>query len=1835
MALQHDEQGFLTGRRLERGEIVERLDDLIGEVRALRRDLVGAGGSGGAGAPITPPSRREVDPAPIVRSDLAWSPAAESPAFDSAPRVAEPRRLTPDRDARGRFVARETRIIERHERVQREAHGPTAREQRQDQPLTPVSRERDARGRFTRDTDERAASEQGAPDIGLSGAVRDLGARISSLADATSDGMERGDPMVQGFNEVAQPLKPLARGFGKILSSVGDRRERRERVTWYRRFFTLFRDQHREDVIEDRRQRRLLENINRRRPDEGGGLGKWLPLLLAPLVALGSMLGGLGGTIAGSLASGAARLIGPVVAGVLSAVGLKKLAERLTGRSPVAGGGSGRRSGGPGPRSGPAPDGPDCARGGRGGWRRALRSARGLPGIGALLGLGFMASDVYASETDETATREEKDVNTGRAVGGGLGAGGGALAGGIAGAAIGSVVPVIGTTIGGIVGALAGAYFGGSAGEPIGEKVGGWVSELRGSDLVATIGEKWQYAVDFTTALSERAGADLSALWAQTSTALQEQFSTVGSALTSGWEATRAALESSWLTVSDAWSSASDWMQARWESVASASEAIWSGISERFAGASEWAREQFSGIKSAFDGVAEWAKGAWGSVKDTAQGAAEQAAALAESAKVATVEAASTANAWVAEQTGVDVAAQATAAADATARAVEQAGAAVESAWGSVTGWFSGAKEEADQKQSERVESRSPSAESVQRADEIQGASAAQGAAEQATAQSATFQPSVERAIASATEQTGVSPEYLRVTAQAGSGGNPNAVTQSGAVGLYPFTEQSGRAYGLVGAGVDQRRDPAASALAAAQLSLDNRQAMAASFLSSGLGVPSDLDVWMAHQRGAAAWTQERRAAAGGDPAATQTLASADESFTRAASEVGLSVNAREIVTIDEAALAADLGVGGVLRETATASTAVGAQSDVATLTQAMESSALAMPQASPQIQAPSLADHVEQAGQAAAVEEAATAALQEIERAGDEATSAWERLKERLGGWLGIDTGAAASAGAAGSGVAVPGAPAGTAGAATGFASGSAPGMGLITTTSIGHGEKALLERIAHGEGTSDVKARARGFESGYDVSYGFGKYSPKGGKKLSEMTLGEVKQYQEQMLANQRGNKLRSTAVGKYQFIRKTLNATQQKLGLSDDTIFSPEVQDQMGMELLKTRGYDQWRAGKKSDRTFQKSLAQEWASVADPNTGRSYYGQHVGTTDAEIKQAMAAAKSGSAAAAPGPAINDEALKADLSASGLLRQTASANAAAGAQSDVRTLAQATEASALALQQATGAPLPGQATQSVVRAINQGATRDKAITPELEARVHEAVRAVYGDGARADLYSGGQDKEGPGARRTGSTRHDDGKAGDFRFYDAEGKQITGDALGKIGQYWLAKGYGGVGMEMRGGGVHLDEHVGRARFWNYDNPKAKGRYTEGQKRAVERGLAGELPELKMDPAVAALPGAQVAAPSAAVARAPESQPSAPASTPEAAPAKPTLTTARRDEMRSQLAAMRQRAEAQLQREDLDPEIRGKYEDLLVQVGEKEQQVEQAAVSDGPGPASAATSPGPSPSPAPVAGAPAPSPAPESQPSAPASGEAPAVAPLDPASGLFASFMSRIPGTSESWKSAAAGSAAPTAPTSPSATDRAPLDPVTALLQPLEGAAGGLLSGLPAGLGAPIGAGIQPLLGAVAGGLSGPLGRLKDLGGMMGGIAGGGSPSGALSALGAHAAGGLPGGLAGLAASAGGLAQAPAAIGASVGQIGIGAVGQLAGLVSQSTGSPASAMPRALPAVVPPRSSEPAEAPPEAQVPLSIGGGSSSGSLSTPDISRDVSDRRIAHIVTGAYSSGGL
>lgn len=156
----------------------------------------------------------------------------------------------------------------------------------------------------------------------------------------------------------------------------------------------------------------------------------------------------------------------------------------------------------------------------------------------------------------------------------------------------------------------------------------------------------------------------------------------------------------------------------------------------------------------------------------------------------------------------------------------------------------------------------------------------------------------------------------------------------------------------------------------------------------------------------------------------------------------------------------------------------------------------------------------------------------------------------------------------------------------------------------------------------------------------------------------------------------------------------------------------------------------------------------------------------------------------------------------------------------------------------------------ATVKMDNQLATRNRPITGNLMQKLASAAGAVYGHGTQVVVYSGGQDRKGHGSRRVGNTiRHDDygqgGRAADCYVY-VNGQKQSGVALARLGQYWLASGYGAVGLEMKAGGIHLDEWTtpppGGGMYWTY-------RYSDGKswgrtvKSMLAAGAAGRMPEV--------------------------------------------------------------------------------------------------------------------------------------------------------------------------------------------------------------------------------------------------------------------------------------------------------------------------------------------------------------------------------------------------------
>jgi hypothetical protein len=163
----------------------------------------------------------------------------------------------------------------------------------------------------------------------------------------------------------------------------------------------------------------------------------------------------------------------------------------------------------------------------------------------------------------------------------------------------------------------------------------------------------------------------------------------------------------------------------------------------------------------------------------------------------------------------------------------------------------------------------------------------------------------------------------------------------------------------------------------------------------------------------------------------------------------------------------------------------------------------------------------------------------------------------------------------------------------------------------------RVLLDTIAAGE-VDEAKAKASGFSSAYDTPYGYGQFG-KPPKPLTQMTLGEIKAFQRQTVNNQQGRSLRSSAMGRYQFMPKTLPDIQKSTGLTDADVFGPAVQEQMALDRLKKRGLDKYLAGHLRPEDFQDNLASEWASIGMAKSGKSAHNQPVGTPAEKARRAI----------------------------------------------------------------------------------------------------------------------------------------------------------------------------------------------------------------------------------------------------------------------------------------------------------------------------------------------------------------------------------------------------------------------------------------------------------------------------------------------------------------------------------------------------------------------------------------------------------------------------------------
>lgn len=97
-----------------------------------------------------------------------------------------------------------------------------------------------------------------------------------------------------------------------------------------------------------------------------------------------------------------------------------------------------------------------------------------------------------------------------------------------------------------------------------------------------------------------------------------------------------------------------------------------------------------------------------------------------------------------------------------------------------------------------------------------------------------------------------------------------------------------------------------------------------------------------------------------------------------------------------------------------------------------------------------------------------------------------------------------------------------------------------------------------------------------------------------LSQLTLGEIYQRQQRP-----GN----DAAGLIQIVPGTLKGMMKNYGYSPDTKFTPQVQTEMALILMKEKGLDKWLRNEISDGQMADRLASVWAGLKT-SKGRGHY-------------------------------------------------------------------------------------------------------------------------------------------------------------------------------------------------------------------------------------------------------------------------------------------------------------------------------------------------------------------------------------------------------------------------------------------------------------------------------------------------------------------------------------------------------------------------------------------------------------------------------------------------------
>lgn len=186
--------------------------------------------------------------------------------------------------------------------------------------------------------------------------------------------------------------------------------------------------------------------------------------------------------------------------------------------------------------------------------------------------------------------------------------------------------------------------------------------------------------------------------------------------------------------------------------------------------------------------------------------------------------------------------------------------------------------------------------------------------------------------------------------------------------------------------------------------------------------------------------------------------------------------------------------------------------------------------------------------------------------------------------------------------------------------------------TSQASGGTNPLLELLNKGEtgGKSGAAAYSTPF-SGMRI---------KAPKPLTQMTIGEIKQWQKANINEQKSRGIpadrRSSAAGRYQIIYTSMGGYQAGAGLSDNDLFSQENQDKMAMAMMRNGKYglDAVKAGRATPQQFLDNiLAPQWASVQN-SRGQGQHNakgfNHASITPAQSYKAIQEYLNGSSGAA-----------------------------------------------------------------------------------------------------------------------------------------------------------------------------------------------------------------------------------------------------------------------------------------------------------------------------------------------------------------------------------------------------------------------------------------------------------------------------------------------------------------------------------------------------------------------------------------------------------------------------